>query len=599
MSIQFGDILQHNNLLYPIVDINDVKGGLRSIATFSSLALVSEYASIPEKYRSGYSLLLETSTGTIYYLAGVDATNVSHWGPVGIGGNGYGVTNTIPKWTSSSILGNSNITDNGDTITINGNLMVIGTTSTVSTENLLIKDPIILLAGSQSTPTYDAGLFVNRGGAITKAFIWDESEKEFKFISTTSLATTSGNVSIDDYENVRTGVLRVGTQSVDANDRFIVSSSGGIVSLIVDENGYVYNRGKGSVSSNTVFGASALSVNTTGYNNTAIGVNTLLSNTVGHGNTALGALALESSTNNANQNTAVGSQALYSNISGSSNTAVGFESLRQNISGLSNTANGYKTLFSNTTGSGNVAFGYHALYSNNADYNTAVGFESLKLNTGFANTAIGYQSLIVNTGGSDNVAIGIITLSENTTGTGNVAIGSSALRISNGDDNVAIGIQCLYFSTTGIFNVGIGSVTLFSNTTGSGNTVIGHNSLALNTIGDFNIAIGYQAGPAIIGATNSSNSIYIGKSAGQNSNGFVNEIVIGSTMSYGNNTVLLGNDSTTKTYLKGSVQLPTMTTTEINLVSGPTDGQVIYNTTLNQICFYNGSSWRAVTDSAM
>ena len=42
-----------------------------------------------------------------------------------------------------------------------------------------------------------------------------------------------------------------------------------------------------------------------------------------------------------------------------------------------------------------------------------------------------------------------------------------------------------------------------------------------------------------------------------------------------------------------------MTTTEINLVNGPTDGQVIYNTTLSQICFYNGSSWRKVTDSAM
>ena len=52
MSIQFGDILKHNNLLYPIVDINDVKGGLRSIATFSSIDLSSEFSSIPEKYKS-------------------------------------------------------------------------------------------------------------------------------------------------------------------------------------------------------------------------------------------------------------------------------------------------------------------------------------------------------------------------------------------------------------------------------------------------------------------------------------------------------------------------------------------------------------------
>lgn len=143
MSIQFGDILKHNNLVYPIVDINDVKGGLRSIVTFGSASLASEYTSIPEKYKTGYSLLLEKSTGNIYYLAGTDATNVNHWSSIGVGGNGYGIPSTIPKWITSSTLGNSNITDNGDTIIISGNLMVIGTTSTVSSENLLVKDPII------------------------------------------------------------------------------------------------------------------------------------------------------------------------------------------------------------------------------------------------------------------------------------------------------------------------------------------------------------------------------------------------------------------------------------------------------------------------
>lgn len=338
MSIQFGDILQHNNLFYPIVDINDVKGGLRSIATFSSPALVSEYASIPEKYRSGYSLLLETSTGTIYYLAGVDPTNVSHWSPVGIGGNGYGITNTIPKWTSSSVLGNSNITDNGDTVSINGNLMVIGTTSTISSENLLVKDPIILLAGSQSgTPTYDAGLFVNRGSSDTQAFIWDESETEFKFITTTSGATVSGDVTIGTYSSVRTGVLSVGTGTRN-NSRFIVSSSGGTVSLVVDEVGNVYNRGRGN-STNTAFGESALlSINTGGYENTAIGVNALLSNTSGSFNTAVGFNTLYSNTGGSN--TAFGESALYSNIIGDANTALGREALYFNIDGDNNVALG-------------------------------------------------------------------------------------------------------------------------------------------------------------------------------------------------------------------------------------------------------------------
>ena len=99
MSIQFGDILKHNNLLYPIVDINDVKGGLRSIATFSSDSLISEYASIPEKYRTGHSLLLETSTSTIYYLSGIDATNPEDWSPI-IGQNAI---NTIIESAGFSI----------------------------------------------------------------------------------------------------------------------------------------------------------------------------------------------------------------------------------------------------------------------------------------------------------------------------------------------------------------------------------------------------------------------------------------------------------------------------------------------------------------
>ena len=106
MSIQFGDILQHNNPNYPIADITNIKGGLRSIATFSDASLLSEFTSstgvIPEKYKTGYSLMLERNTGTVYYLSGLSATNSSHWSPIGIGGNGTGIPFYIPKWIGSS-----------------------------------------------------------------------------------------------------------------------------------------------------------------------------------------------------------------------------------------------------------------------------------------------------------------------------------------------------------------------------------------------------------------------------------------------------------------------------------------------------------------
>ena len=53
-------------------------------------------------------------------------------------------------------------------------------------------------------------------------------------------------------------------------------------------------------------------------------------------------------------------------------------------------------------------------------------------------------------------------------------------------------------------------------------------------------------------------------------------------------------DSTTKGFLP-----PRMTTDQVNDISTPATGLVVYNTTLNQICFYNGTAWRKVTDTAM
>jgi len=41
------------------------------------------------------------------------------------------------------------------------------------------------------------------------------------------------------------------------------------------------------------------------------------------------------------------------------------------------------------------------------------------------------------------------------------------------------------------------------------------------------------------------------------------------------------------------------TTTEINAISSPDTGAMVYNTTLNTICFYNGSAWQKVSHTAM
>ena len=59
-------------------------------------------------------------------------------------------------------------------------------------------------------------------------------------------------------------------------------------------------------------------------------------------------------------------------------------------------------------------------------------------------------------------------------------------------------------------------------------------------------------------------------------------------------TALLDISSTTN-----GVLLPRMTTTQVNAISSPATGLTVYNTTLNTLCFYNGTSWQKVNHATM
>lgn len=51
--------------------------------------------------------------------------------------------------------------------------------------------------------------------------------------------------------------------------------------------------------------------------------------------------------------------------------------------------------------------------------------------------------------------------------------------------------------------------------------------------------------------------------------------------------------------IDGRLKLPNYTTTEINALGTPAAGDVVFNTTLALICFYNGTGWRKINDAAM
>ena len=209
-----------------------------------------------------------------------------------------------------------------------------------------------------------------------------------------------------------------------------------------------------------------------------------------------------------------------------------------------------------------------------ADYNTAVGYEALKVNstgsrntsvgtyslssntTGHRNASFGFSSLESNTEGFQNSGFGSYTLQDNTTGNYNNAVGSNALQHNTeGDNNNAMGQGALSANTTGSLNTAVGSSALSSNLTGSQNAAIGYSSLS-NATGSANTAIGYNAGRSI---TSGENNLFLGYEAGYNASQSAtvsNSIAIGNgAYTTGSNQVVLGNDSILETILNGDIDL--------------------------------------------
>lgn len=93
-------------------------------------------------------------------------------------------------------------------VTIAGDLTVQGTTTTINTNNMLVEDPLIVLAKNVTgAPSYDAGLVVERGSSTNTAWIWDETADEWAAITTAETGSTAGNVTIDSYANIRCAIL--------------------------------------------------------------------------------------------------------------------------------------------------------------------------------------------------------------------------------------------------------------------------------------------------------------------------------------------------------------------------------------------------------
>jgi len=271
-----------------------------------------------------------------------------------------------------------------------------------------------------------------------------------------------------------TGVASDGSLVLQSNGTTtaVTISTAQVATLAKDAvvNGLTVGRGAGAVATNTAFGTSALTANSTNSNIVAIG-NQALTSSTSNQCVAVGSQAMFSNTTGFGE--AFGYQALYTNTTGSNNTAIGYRSQYLNTTGSNNVSVGLSALNSNTTASNNTAVGYQALYTTaTGDNNTAIGYQALynsnrTADNNDANTAVGYQAGLAKTTGNNNCFFGKAAGSNLTTGTGDIYIGqgcaASAVGVSS---EIVIGTQATgKGTTTGFITAGAGGMYQGNNLT--------------------------------------------------------------------------------------------------------------------------------------
>ena len=227
------------------------------------------------------------------------------------------------------------------------------------------------------------------------------------------------------------------------------------------------------------------------------------------------------------------------------------------------------------------------------------------------NTFFGYQAGESITTGSDNAFFGYQAGGDSTTVSQSVCVGSLCAASGQLSASVAIGYDALRSVTSNSpYSVAIGHQAMRNRANGSRSIGIGR-AAATDNDGSYNIFLGDQAGRYITGGSTKNESsdygVYIGADAKASISDAQNEIAIGYDVTgSGSNTVIIGNDSITDTFLRGNVNisetgnlnftgaagliLPVYT--DATRPTAGTAGMVIFNSDDNFLNVDDGSNWR-------
>jgi hypothetical protein len=186
------------------------------------------------------------SVGSNLYVSGDSPDVLTVDGNVVCEGVKVGLIEIIPSYDLEAVANVGNSTSNtirftnpdtgivttgnvsvGKTLTVTGNLNVLGTTTTIDTDNLRVKDPIIEL-GKDNAGTGDLGLVMTRpSGSSNVAVIFDESA------DTLEIGYTQSNASDTDIA-MRTAAIEPLSVNVNGNLSVTSNVEVGTANLFVD-----------------------------------------------------------------------------------------------------------------------------------------------------------------------------------------------------------------------------------------------------------------------------------------------------------------------------------------------------------------------------
>lgn len=116
------------------------------------------------------------------------------------------------------------------TVTITGNLLVAGTTTTINTENMTVEDNIILLNSGETGAgiTLDeAGIRIDRGSFVDAYMVFDE---DLSWADPVTATTKNGLFAFKDHNQALVGI-RTNSISTGGGDLYLINQDQGVISV--------------------------------------------------------------------------------------------------------------------------------------------------------------------------------------------------------------------------------------------------------------------------------------------------------------------------------------------------------------------------------